>query len=504
MNPTEKPFRKLNTGRLFIVLTVMLASIIEVLDMTIVNVALAPMMGTLDANSDQITWVLTSYIVSASIFMVLTGFLVQYIGRKKLLLINILGFTISSMLCGLSHSLMQIITARVLQGIFGASLVPLSQIILRSTYPVEEHGKAMAIWGIGIMVAPVMGPTLGGYITDYLNWRWIFFVNLPVGILSFILAYRYITESPTTKTSIDWMGLILMGTSVGALQIFLDRGNSNDWFNSHSIVLTLMLCLFSLGIFVEYSLKQPNPIINLKLFCNRNFALSCFLVMLFSMGTLALISLLPMLFEHLMNYSTRLAGLTMAPIGIASACSMVIAGKFLNRVDARWFMTAGLLLVALAYFFMSHYSALTDMKHWLRINALLGSGMGLFFVPISTLALRNLSVEEIPMASGLFSFSRNLGSSIGISILSTIIAREKQINWNHLSSIVQEGNPNLLLWLQQHGWQAHDPLALSIISKTLQQQSEMIAFLDIFHLASFWFLCLLPCLLLFKRDPSFK
>lgn len=483
-----------------IVITIMLVAILEVLDMTIVNVALAPMMGALGANSEQITWVLTSYIVSAAIFMLLTGFLTEYLGRKKLLLINIVGFTLSSVLCGLANSLTTIVLMRTLQGIFGACLIPLAQVILRSIYPKEEHGKAQAIWGIGLMVAPVMGPTLGGYITEWLNWRWLFFVNLPVGIIGFFLALKFISESVASKPKFDFKGMLYLMLAVGSLQLFLDRGNSEGWLDSHFIVMCLWLTSLCFGLLIYHTLTTPQAIINLRLYQNRNFAVGSFLLLSFVLGMMSILSLEPLLLEHYLNYPTNTAGLVMAPQGLASAVGMIICSRLVNQVNPRWLMLAGLVLAIHACWQLSSYNLSTSEFYWIKANLFLGLGMGLYFVPVTTLAFKQLTAEQNPMAAGLFSFARNIGVSVGISIMSTLITRESQINWHQLSKGLTVHNSNFMHWLAQQHWTLHNPIALQQLAQDLMNQSGMIAFIDAFYAVGWFFVLLIPALWLFRNE----
>ena len=286
-----------NFERNFITITVMIVAIIEILDMTIVNVALPAMMGDLGANADQITWILTSYIVSSAIVMPLTGFFVTYFGRKKLLLTSITGFLLFSMLCGLSTSLTEIILFRIGQGMFGALLVPLSQYILNDAYPKKDRGKAMAIWGIGLMVAPILGPTVGGYITDAMSWRWIFYINVPVCIGAFFLATRFIKETVSEKKYIDWVGLLLLALGIGALQIFLDRGNTDNWFHSNSILILCFVWVCSFIIFIVRGINKPDNIINLKLFKSRNFTITVIMLSVSGIAIFGIIAVIPKLGE---------------------------------------------------------------------------------------------------------------------------------------------------------------------------------------------------------------
>lgn len=489
--------------RWMITVTIMLVAVIEVLDMTIVNVALPKMMGALGTTSDKITWVLTSYIVTSAIFMLLTGFLDSKFGRRHLLLVSIIGFMLASVLCGTATSLDEIVFFRALQGIFGASLVPLSQTVLRATFPPNEQGKAMAIWGIGIMVAPVLGPTLGGYITEHSSWRWIFYINVPVCTLSFFMALRFIKNNVRTAIKIDWLGAILMGVGVGAFQIFLDEGNTLDWFESKIIVALAAITLFSLSAFIIRGINNPDNIIDFKLFKDRNFTFSTIMMAIFTMGVLGIIAIQPILLENYFGYPTELTGLVMAPRGIAAAIGMVFTGVLINRVDPRKLMFLALAASIIGSYMMSGYNLDTDISHWIWSGVVQGLGMGMFMVPLATLSLASLAEKHSAAGAGLFSFGRNLGSSVGISILSTIIARETQINWNRLGSNINPFNTNLQLWLNHQGWQLHDPIALSTLQNTLAAQSGMIAYVDSFWIISLSLVLLIPFIFFIKK-PALK
>lgn len=502
LNKLQTPARISDFEKWMITITVMLVAVVEVLDMTIVNVALPPMMGSLGASSDQVTWILTSYIVSSAIFMLLTGFLVNQLGRRKLLLINIIGFLAASMLCGISTSLPEMVFFRTLQGIFGASLVPLSQLILRTTYPKEEIGKAMAIWGVGIMVAPVIGPTLGGYITDNLTWRWIFYLNLPVCIIAFFMTLQFIKETPIVKQAVDWLGMFLMALGVGTLQIFLDRGNSDGWFNSHLICMLAITSVISLSWFIRHNFRQSNNIVDLSVYKDKNFATSCFLLLLFSSTMLGLLSIQPILLENIIGFPTETTGLIMGPRGVASAIGMVLSSILLKRFDARKIMFVGILLSLMGTYEMCFYNIVTEQKYWMLSGAIQGLGMGLFFVPLSAVCFNTLKPEQIPAAAGLFSFARNIGISIGISIFSTIITRQTQINWNRLGGHIQPYNSNLYLWLQQHNWQLQQPVAINELATQLANQAGMIAFINSFWLMVVCLIIILPVIFIMQKPKA--
>ncbi|NNM60506.1 MAG: DHA2 family efflux MFS transporter permease subunit [Legionellales bacterium] len=489
--------------RWMITIAVMLVAVVEVIDMTIVNVALPNMQGALGANTDQITWVLTSYIVSSAICMPLTGFLVTRLGRKRLLLINIVGFLASSMLCGMSVSLPQMVFFRILQGIFGATLVPMSQYILRDTFPKNEQGKAMAIWGIGIMAGPILGPTIGGYITDALNWRWIFYVNIPVCIMAFFMTLKFITETPRSKPFIDWFGLFLMAMGIGTLQIFLDEGNEYNWLDSNGMVILFVMSLYFLSYFVIRGWNYRRNIINLHLFKDHNLTMATILLTLYCMLVFGLLTLQPIMMQDLLNYPVLTTGIVMAPRGFSSGFSMFVVSKLMGKVDLRIIIVIGLLLSAAGTYGMTQYSLYISEPYLIWTGVIQGFGMGLIFVPLSTLALATISREQGAEASGLFSFGRSIGSSIGISALSTVLAQESQINWNRLGGNLNAANPALYQWITAHQLSLSNPLTAQLLGADLNAQSSMIAFVDCYYLIFLAFLAMIPMVFLL-RQPQLK
>ncbi|MAZ40292.1 MAG: MFS transporter [Legionellales bacterium] len=501
MTDVSNPNKITNSMKWLITITVMSVAVIEVLDMTIVNVALPNMMGSLGASSDQITWVLTSYIVSSAICMPLTGFLVNWMGRKRLLLINIIGFLLTSALSGMAVNLSQIVLFRTLQGIFGATLVPMSQYILRDTFPQEEQGTAMAVWGIGIMAGPVLGPTLGGYITETLNWRWVFYINIPVCIMAFFMTLKFIQETPRKKVFVDWLGLGLLTIGIGAMQIVLDRGNQENWFNSNFIIILTAISAYCLVFFIIRGLRYAKNIIDLKLFKDFNFSSSTIMLTLYCISMFGLLTLLPIMLENLMNYPVGTTGWDMAPRGITCAISMAMMAKLINKVDTRFLIAIGLLFTAAGSYMMTQFSLNISEYYVLVSGAIQGFGMGFFFVPISTMALATLPAEKTAEGSGLFSFGRSLGSSIGISLFSTILSQESQINWNRLGGYLTPSNPELQQWLFAHHLTLANPTTPQLLGQTLAQQSTMIAFVDCYWLGMVLVLIMLP-ILFFIKKPS--
>lgn len=488
-----------NTSRWLIIVTIMFVAILEVLDSTIVNVALPSMMPSLGADQSQITWVLTSYVVASAVILPLTGFLTARFGQRRLLFINITGFMLSSVLCGIATSLPEMVILRLMQGAFGATLIPLSQAILRQSFPLEEQGKAMAIWGLGIMAAPVFGPTLGGFITEYASWRWIFYINGPLCLLALFMTYLAVPQTKTEKQKIDYFGIALMFAGIGALQVFLDTGNSHSWFSSNYIVMMMVAFIICITFFLWRCLSLRKPVINLRLFKDRNFSLSCIALTIFAGAMFGGLTLLPILLETLFHYTSMLAGLTMSPMGLASAVGMVIAAQLMNRINVKYLLVTGIISCAFASFKIAALSLNATQGDFLTACAFEGFGMGLFMVPLATYALATIAKPAITEASGLFSYARMLGTSLGISLLSTIVSREAQINWNQLGANISIFNDNLRLWAQQAKMHLSSPITHAVLQEQLGRQAMMIAFIDAFWLIGIAFLILVPVVLLMKN-----
>lgn len=469
----------------FIVAAVMLSTVMEILDTTIVTVSLPHMMGSLGADRDQISWVLTSYIVAAGMLMPLTGFLVNRMGSKRLLLINITGFLFASALCGLSVNLTQMVLFRLFQGFFGASLVPLSQFILRESFPPEDQPKMMAIWGIGVMAAPIMGPTLGGYITDTLNWRWIFYINVPVCLLNFFLVMTFLKESVIKKEKIDWFGMILLLVSVGTLQLFLDRGEVEGWFSSMEIRWLCAIFMMTFFMFIYHGIKNKNSIINLRLFLDRNFAFGTIAMMLFAMSFLGCVMILPQMLQTLFGYTSDTTGLTMAPRGVASGIMMAIGSRLLSRqVDPRIIIISGLFICAYTVWLMSELSLDMGIQYITLIGFVQGFGIGAFFMPLSSIVYSTLPRHSIAEASGLFSFGRSIGNAMGISLLTSYLSRDTQSNWNILGGHIQQTNANLHHWLDAQHLTLNNPQAIMKLAHELSVQANFLAYLHTYRMAA--------------------
>lgn len=488
--------------RLLITIVVMSATLMQVIDTTIVNVALPHMQGSLSASPDEITWTLTSYLVSAAIFMPLTGYFSDRLGRKNYLMISIIGFTIASVLCGASMSLTQIVGFRLLQGMFGAALVPLSQAILTDIFPPEDRGKAMAIWGVGVMVGPILGPTLGGYLTDIASWRWTFYINVPVGIFTLLL----INVIPNTKSKLremDWTGLLLMSMAIGGLQFVLDRGNTSDWFNSRLIqIMTYVTVSSFLGFIFHNWQTQKRTVFNLQIFKDRNFAISSIILCIFGLGLYGIMVIQPIMMENLLDYPVLTTGLIIAPRGISSMISMVIVSKLITRIDPRQFIILGAIICCIGMWVCTLYSLDINIFWLVWPMILQGFGFGMIFVPLSTVAFSTLPIEMRTEAAGLFSLLRTIGGSIGISIAITLMTRRTQLFWNELSGWMTPYNSALYTYLQRIHVNPQQPLGSAVLGNLLSQQANMMSFINVVMFIIWCFLGMIPLVLLLRKSTA--
>lgn len=492
--------------RALLTLCVMLSTIMQALDTTIANVALPYMQGSLSATADQITWVLTSYIVSAAIFMPVTGFLAPRFGRKKLLIGSVAGFTAASVLCGAAQTLEQMVLFRLLQGVFGAPLVPMSQAILLDSYPKEKHGQAMAIWGVGVMLGPILGPVLGGWLTEYYNWRWVFYINLPLGVLCCFGLSLFLSESKAqTSLRFDWFGFTTLGLCVGALQFMLDRGQLLDWFHSREIVAEATLAVLAFYLFVVHSLTtRDKPFIDLRLFADRNFTFGLLLIFLVGMILLAGIALFTPYLQTLMGYPVLTAGLVLGPRGLGTMVSMMIVGRIINRLDARLILLAGFALMAFTQEQMAHWTPDVAMSTMVINGVLQGFGLGLLFTPLSTISFATLPPDLRTQATALFSLMRNLGSSIGISIVIFLLERGMQTAHAGLAQNASPLNRGLDGPLVSRFWDLSTMAGRAALNAEMTRQSAIISYMNDYRLMAMVAVIAAPFVLLLRpvRGPQ--
>jgi DHA2 family multidrug resistance protein len=483
----------------------MLATVMQALDMTIANVALPHMQGSFSASQDQIAWVLTSYIVAAAIMTPPTGVLAARLGRKRLFLWAVGGFTVSSMLCGAATSLNELVLFRLLQGVFGAGLVPLSQAVLLDTYPRERHGSAMAMWGVGVMVGPILGPTLGGWLTEYYSWRWVFYINVPFGLLALLGILAFVPETVRDRTRpFDFFGFALLGLAIGALQIMLDRGELKDWFGSAEIMTYAALAGLGLYMFLVHMATSERPFLDPELFRDRNLCTGLVFIFVVGIVLLATLALLPPFLQDLMGYPVLTTGLVLAPRGVGTMIAMLLVGRLIDRMDPRAFIVLGLLLAAQSLWAMAGFTTEVDIWTIVGTGITQGLGLGFIFVPLSTLTFATLPVHLRTEAAGMFSLMRNMGSSIGISVVETLLARNTQINHSALAANISPFNPVLRGPAMPPEWSLDSAHGLAALNAEITRQAATIAYLDDFRLMMYVMLIAMPLVVLLRRPQSLR
>jgi DHA2 family multidrug resistance protein len=489
-------------NRLAITAIVGLATIMQALDTTIANVSLPYIQGSVSANQDEIEWVLTSYVVAAAIMTPPTGYLANRFGVKRLFMASVVGFTLASMLCGLADSLVEIVFFRLIQGAFGAALVPLSQAVLLNTYPKERQGSAMAYWGMAIMVGPIIGPILGGWLTYNYSWRWDFYINVPIGALAFLGMCFFLPETKRTNARLDWFGFATLSIAIGALQILLDRGEELDWFGSQEILIEAVVSASAFWLFLVHTLTARAPFVNLKLFRDRNFAAGMLTVFLVGVTFFAPLALLPLYLQDLMGYPIVTAGLVMAPRGVGTLFAMMLVGQLIGRVDTRILLGIGLILTAWAMSDMSGWTP--DVSAWtVAVNGIIqGAGMGFLFVPLSTVSLATLAPEHRTEGAGLFNLSRNIGSSIGVSVVSSLLVSETQANHAEIGQYVTSVNRLFAAPTIAHLLSPFTAAGRAALDATVTLQAQIIAYIDDFKLLMILSFAAMPLLLLFRRPGS--
>ena len=500
-----------------IAVAVTLATFMEVLDTSIANVALPHIAGSLSAGQDESTWVLTSYLVSNAIVLPLSGWLSSIIGRKRFYMSCVALFTISSALCGLSLNLPMLIIFRILQGVGGGGLQPSEQAILADTFPPAKRGLAFAVYGIAVVTAPAVGPTLGGWITDNFSWRWIFFVNIPVGILSILLTSRLIEDPPYFKrrklseTRIDYIGLGLVALGLGALQVVLDKGERDDWFQSNFILTLAIISVVSILTVIVWEWYHKDPIIDLHLYRERSFAAANFLMFMLGFALLGSTLLLPLFMQTLLGYTAEQSGMALSPGGFTIMLILPLVGFMLSRYDARWLMIFGLSVLSLSLFHMTSFDLGVDFRTVTLARVLQGVGLAFLFVPINTAAYAHLPRDKNNAASGLMNLARNIGGSVGISFVTTMLARRAQFHQARLSENLVSGNrafQSTLNGLTRTFTNAGlDPAsaqhrAHSMVQSNVIRQATMLAYVDNFWLLGVVIACLIPAVFLIKRAKS--
>src|SRR6478672_7127760 len=489
--------------RLIVTVGVMAAVLLQVLDTTIADVALPHRQASLSASQDTINWVLTSYIVTSAIALPISGWLADRVGRKRLLLISVGLFTIASVLCATATSLPEMVLFRAFQGVGGAFIVPLAQATLFDINPREKHGQAMALFGGGVMIGPILGPVLGGWLTDNYNWRWVFLVNLPVGILCWLLLARFMPKTETHQRRFDMFGFILLALALCGLQLFLDRGEQNDWLSSWEIRIELGLAIAASWMFLVHMTTSAHPLFERTMFKDRNFATSLLFMAVTGVLLLAGLALLPPLLQTMYGYSVLQSGFLTAPRGVGTLISMLLAGRLTGKFDARILVGIGVCLMGVSLYMMTGFAIDQPARPVIVSGVVQGLGLGLIFVPLQTLAFETLATRMRTTGAALLNLSRNIGGSIGISIVSTQLVRMTQVAHADMAmQITQQTIPTANPELLQTIAPVAGPAALAYINGMITKQALFIAYLDDFKLMMIVTFAVLPLLLFMRRGKK--
>jgi MFS transporter, DHA2 family, multidrug resistance protein len=501
-----------------IAVTVTLATFMEVLDTSIANVALPHIAGNLSAGADESTWVLTSYLVSNAIVLPLSGWFSSLVGRKRFYMSCVALFTVSSFLCGLAPSLGVLVVFRILQGVGGGGLQPSEQAILNDTFPLEKRGMAFAVYGLAVVVAPTIGPWLGGWITDSFSWRWIFYINVPVGIISLLLTSVLIKDPPYMKRAslkrgfrIDYVGIGLISLGLGSMQIILDKGQREDWLSSNFIRFFFVTMLVGLVAGIIWELRDKEPVIDLRMLKDRNFAISSTAMFFLGFVLYSTTVLIPQLLQELLGYTARLAGLALSPGGAVIMCMMPVVGFLVSKVDTRILIAFGCIVCAFALFVMAGWDLGLDYGHAVRARMLQSFGLAFLFIPINVAAFAYVPKEKTNMGTGIINLARNIGASVGIATVTTMLSRRTQFHQMRLTEHVNDFNlayHNTLNGMQMKLVHAGSTVAHAsaqaqdMIYNTVLRQASMLAFLDNFKMLGIVFFAVLPILLLMKKPKA--
>jgi len=488
-----------------VAVAVMFSTFMEVLDTTVVNVSLPHIAGDLSVTINEATWALTSYLVANAIILPITGWLATYFGRKRLLMMSVVGFTTASFLCGFAPTLPFLIVCRILQGAAGGCLQPLSQAVLLEAFPPQDRGKAMGFWGLGIVVAPVLGPVLGGWLTDSYSWRWVFYINIPVGIISLLMTNEFVFDPPylrRVRASIDYWGIGFLAIWIGALQIMLDKGEQEDWFGSPMIVtLTVLTVIFFIGFLVR-ELTAEHPVVDLSVFKKRTYATGVFLMTIVGFVLYGSLVLLPVWIQTLLGYPALAAGMALAPRGMGSMLGMPLVGAIMPKTDPRRFLAAGLCLGAGTLYQFSTLNLDTGYWNLFWPQFIQGFGLAMLFVPLTTITMSPISRERMGNATSIFNLTRNMGGSIGIAVVETMQARFSQKHLNYLGAHVTPFDAQANQMLSALTSRLGEKAALASMWGLLQAQAAMLSFIDVFRILAVMFLVLVPLLLIMKRPAK--
>jgi DHA2 family multidrug resistance protein len=503
------------TNKYLIAFTSMLGTLMEVVDTSVANVSLPHMQGTFSASVDEITWVITSYLVANAVILPITGWLGNYYGRKRFYLTCLGVFTLASLGSGAAPTLPFLVVMRVIQGFAGGAMVPMSQAILLEAFPKEEHGKAMALFGIGVVFGPIIGPTLGGWITDTWGWPWVFYINIPLGVLGIVLGLMHITDPEHMRRPegrVDYWSFLFICLGLGSLEVVLNRGQRFDWFESNFIKLFALAAAVGIALFAWRSLTVERPLVDLRVFKNRSFASGTVLMFLLGFGLYGSFTMLPIYVQSMMGYTATWAGLVISPGGVASLLAMALVGSLVGKVDARYLVLIGAIFNIGALWVLKDLNLQVDFFHITLSRLFQGFGLGFLFVPITAAAFSHLRPEQIGQGTGLFNLLRNEGGSVGIAMSATVLARHAQLHQTHLAEHVTAFSPIVQNRLTEtaHGLVAisgHDPvtsqaLALQVMYGQVQQQAALLSFLDVFRMLMFAFVVFLPFIFLLGKGKG--
>jgi DHA2 family multidrug resistance protein len=493
----------------------MLPTLIEILDTSVANVALPHIQGSLSASQDEVTWVLTSYLVSNAIVIPMSGWLARTMGRKRYLIGSLIAFTASSLLCGWATGLTEMIVFRVIQGVGGGGLQPMSQAILLETFPPEERGLAMGIFGMGAVLGPVLGPLLGGFLTDNYSWRWIFYINLPIGLIAIALISSFVfdpayQERRASGEEIDYMGIALLTVGLGSLQIVLDKGQRDDWFSSHFILTLTILAFVCLTVLIYWELRQDRPILDLRIFKDRSFATGNLVMFFTFFAFFGSIVLLPLYLQTLMGYTAYLAGLVLGPGAALTVVVLPLAGKLTERIDGRWLLFTGLLITGYSCYYMSGFNGLIDFRTAVTGRLIQGIGMPLIFVTVAFVTMAYVPKEKMNNASAIFNLLRNLGASFGTAFISTMLEWREQFHQSRLVDHLTQFNPSLAISLRQMksyldmqmgAFAGHTKLAMQAIYVELRRQAALLSFNDVFFLEAVILVALAGVVWIMRKPP---
>jgi DHA2 family multidrug resistance protein len=503
MSAARAPAPKRGAQRAMLTICAMTATIMQALDTTVANVALPYMQGSLSASLDQVNWVLTSYIVASAIMTAPVGWLAGRFGRKMLFVVCTAGFTFASLLCGLAASIDQMVLFRLLQGMFGAGLVPLSQAVMLDSYSIEERGQAMAIWGMGIMLGPIMGPTLGGWLTEQYNWRWVFLINLPIGVVTVIGLLFFMDRSEARRDMrFDWFGFLALAIGLGALQLMVDRGEQLGWLDSNEIVIELVVAIVGFYYFFAHSLTTAEPFVRFDLFRDRNFLGGCLFMVILGMTVFATMTLSALFLQIVLGYPVMSAGLMLAARGLGTMVGMLAVGRLLRIVEARTLIFIGMILTAVTMYQLVYFTNMTPASTIISVTVIQGLGLGLVFVPLSTAAFATLPANLRTDGTAILTLVRNIGSSVGIPVVVATLVNSTSVMHAQLAEYVTPFNAALQVPDVRAVIDPATDTGRALIENMLTQQAQIIAFGNSFKLLMILAVISLPFLLVIGRSSA--